>query len=75
MAHLRGVIPANAQFGGLLKKAKQKVENKVNETKNSAVPYDEPYRYAVAFICIFAVSYEATNTVYLLGKYLSIACC
>ena len=28
---------ANAQFGGLLKKAKQKVENKVNDTKSSAV--------------------------------------
>ena len=28
---------ANAQFGGLLKKAKQKVENKVNETKSSTV--------------------------------------
>ena len=28
---------ASAQFGGLLKKAKQKVENKVNDTKSSAV--------------------------------------
>lgn len=33
---LGGVIPANAQFGGLLKKAKQKIENKIDDAKLDA---------------------------------------
>ena len=36
---------------------------------------EEKSNHCKEIICIFAVSYETTNTVYMLGKYLPIASC